>query len=214
MDNAPNPLMATPRPVLRVSSGPVSLSALIPVDQSTPGPRPSGLARLLASPPLRGPATVPTPKRAPAVVRYSKRAVFFWRPRAELIQLSLYGPLRLVPGHPTKWQAYAHPTGAYASVKTLAHAFLPDAELIAAGYLDWEIRAGETIDLHLAVANAGVSVPTVSFRWLGQPLPRTFDVFAPWDSPAGLFPATLSAGIKGVQAATVPFEIEITPRNR
>src|SRR5262249_53902333 len=142
MDNASNPLTATPRPVLRASHGAVSLSALVPVDQATPGPRPSGLARLMSAPPLRGPATVPTPKRAPAVVRYAKRAVFFWRPRAELIQLSLYGPLRLVPGLPTKWQAYAHPTEAYASVKTLAHAFLPDAELIAAGFLDWEIQAG------------------------------------------------------------------------
>jgi hypothetical protein len=180
------------------------------VDQRTPGPRGLGLAQ----PPLRGPATVPTPRRAPAWFRYAKRAVIFWKPASELIQLSLFGPLRLVPGHPTKWQAFAHPPGAYSCVHTLARAFLPESELIAAGYMDWEIGAGETISLHLAVTNAGVSVPLVSFRWLGQTLPRTFDLFAPWDSPAGLFPATLSAGISGVQAATVPFEIEIAPRFR
>jgi len=208
MGHALNSLTTTPRSALR--DGPLS----VPVDCATPGPRLFGPSRSLAdTPPLRGPATVPTPKRPPALIRFAKRNVFFWKPRAELIQLSLFGPLRLVPGHPTKWQAYAHPPEVYASVKTLAHSFLPDAELLVAGYLDWDIRPGETIELHLAVTNAGVSIPMVSFRWLGQALPRTFDVFAPWESPPGLFPATLSAGIDGVQAATVPFEIEITPRH-
>jgi hypothetical protein len=129
-----------------------------------------------------------------------------------LVQLSLFGPLQLAAGQPAKWQAYAHTPDVFANVQTLARAFLTDSELIAAGYLDWEIRAGESISLHLAVSQAGVSVPMVTFHWLGQTLPRTFDVFAPWDTPAGLVPATLSAGIGGVQAASVPFELEITSR--
>jgi hypothetical protein len=213
MGNAFNPQTTTPRAVLRPSVGQLSVS--VTVDQQTPVPRVFDLTKLIGrSPPLRGPASVPTPKRASAVVRYAKHAAFFWRPRPELVQLSLFGPLRLIPGHPMKWQAYAHPPEVYPSIKTLAHAFLPNAELIAAGFLDWEIRPGETIDLHLTVTNAGVSVPMHSFRWLGQTLPQTFDVFAPWDSAAGLFPAALSAGVRGVRAATVPFEIEIALRNR
>ena len=60
-----------------------------------------------------------------------------------LVTLAQRYRLRLVPGHPTKWQAYAHPPEVYASVKTLAHSFLPNAELLVAGYLDWEIRPGE-----------------------------------------------------------------------
>jgi len=213
MGSVPNPQTTTPRTVLRPSVGQLSVS--VAVDQQTPAPRVFDPTNLIGrSPPLRGPASVPTPKRASAVARRARRVLFFWKPCPELVQLSLFGPLRLVPGHPTKWQAYAHPPEVYSSIKTLAHAFLPDAELIAAGFLEWEIRSGETIDLHLTVTNAGVSVPMISFRWLGQTLPQTFDVFAPWDSPAGLFTATLSAGVKGVRAATVPFEIEIALRNR
>src|SRR5205823_2571107 len=100
----------------------------------------------------------------------------------------------------------------FASVRTLARAFHPNADLIVAGHLDRGIPRGRTLGLHLAVGNAGVSEPLITLSWAGQTLPRTFDVFVPWESPAGIVGAALSAGLDGVQVADVPFQIEISPR--
>lgn len=156
---------------------------------------------------------VPPPPRSLAMSLWRAiHLVFGWVAARDVVQLTVFGPRSFAPGQTTGLLIYAHPPTAFNSVRTLSRAFLPDTELLATGYTAQLIPRGRPLALHLAVANAGVAKPLVTFSWEGQTRPSTFDVYVPWESPAGKAPALISAGVDNIEAARLPFEVTILPR--
>lgn len=157
---------------------------------------------------------VPPPPRSLALTFWRAiRLVFGWVAARDVVQLSVFGPRSFAPGQTGQLLIYAHPPTAFTSVRTLSRAFLPDTELLATGYTAQLIPRGRRLALHLAVSNAGVAKPLVKFTWQGQTRPSTFDVFVPWESPAGKAPALISAGVDNIEAARLPFEVTILTRS-
>ena len=66
--------------------------------------------------------------------------------------------------------------------------------------------------MHLALTYAGVAKSLVKFTWIGQTQPRTFEVFVPWESPAGLASGVVTAGIDKTMVASIPLHFVIPPR--
>jgi hypothetical protein len=94
----------------------------------------------------------------------------------------------LTPGQPSKISVYLHTPDASESVNTLCRAFHHDAVLIGTAYLSREVAREETVAVHIAVTNAGVSKTMQSFVWRGQPHRLVFDLHVPWESPSGPAP--------------------------
>lgn len=136
----------------------------------------------------------------------------FWMVPRDTVQLSLFGPPSLSPGQTFRFQVYVHPPEAFASVHTLSRAFRPDTELLAAGFVPKLVKRGEELGLHLLVTNAGVAQSLVRFRWVGQTRPWAFEVYVPWESPAGQSEETLTVGLNNVEMARIPFHMVISSR--
>jgi hypothetical protein len=75
-----------------------------------------------------------------------------------------------------------------------------------------EVHHGQKLGLHLGVVNAGVDRSETELTWRGQPQPRKFDLYVPWESPAGPSPTVLSAGLDRVLAGRIAFTLQILPR--
>ena len=158
-----------------------------------------------------GPA-LPTPPRGPGAWRRAWRRALFWLPPADAVQLSLFGPPRLVPGRTHRFQVYTHPPETFASVRTLSRAFQPDTELRGAGYLPDPVPRGDEIGLHLSLPGTGVAQPLVRFAWAGQTRPYAFEVYVPWESLPGPADGVLTVGLNDREAATVRFAVVLVPR--
>lgn len=139
--------------------------------------------------------------------------VCFWMVPRDPIQLSIFGPVEHLPGQTSRLQVYAHPPQAFPSVKTLSRAFRPDTELLGVGYVPHYVARGSAVGLHLAISNAGVAQSVIRFPWSGQTRPWAFDVYVPWESPAGVTPGILTVGLNEIQVAEVPFEVLVLPRS-
>jgi hypothetical protein len=140
------------------------------------------------------------------------KSKLFGSPIPEVLQISLFGPPRVAAGQSLRLQAFAHPPVTFQSMRTLARAFVPDAELLASGYADRLVPRGASLAFHLAVANAGVGEPYVSFNWTGQPLPKTFDVHVPWESQTGVTSAVLSVAVGAERTAVLSFRLTVLTR--
>ncbi len=158
-------------------------------------------------------AVPPPPRSFAATFWKAVQFLFGWVAARDVVQLSVFGHPGLAPGQTTRLLVYAHPPSAFNSVRTLSRAFLPDNELLATGYSAQLVPRGQALALHLAVSNAGVACPLIQFKWEGQTRPTTFDVYVPWESPAGRAAALASAGVDDVEAARIPFELLILPRS-
>jgi hypothetical protein len=154
----------------------------------------------------------PLPSFAASFFGRLKQVLLFWRPAADVVQMSVFGPPRVAPGANIHLQIFTHEAGAFASVCTLSRAFHQDGELLATDYIQRAVYRGAEIGLHLSVANAKIGRSLLEVRWLGQPQPRSFEVHVPWESPAGPAAGVLSAGLDGVLAGRVEFGIQILPR--
>jgi serine/threonine protein kinase len=152
------------------------------------------------------------PKQRAGLWRWLKSKLF-GSPIPEVLQISLFGPPRVAAGETLRLQAFAHPPVTFQSMRTLARAFVPDADLLASGYADRLIPRGTALTFHLAVANAGVGEPYVSFRWTGQPLPKTFDVHVPWESQTGVATAVLSVAVESDRTAVLSFRLSVLMRS-
>ena len=140
------------------------------------------------------------------------RRIFPWgRPR-DTVQLSLFGPPELVPGQTYRFQVYAHPPEAFASVRTLSRAFQPDTGLRGAGFAGRPVARASEIGLHLALSGAGVAKPLVRFKWVGQTRPWAFEVYLPWETPVGVAAGVLTVGLDDQQTAEIAFEVSVLPR--
>ena len=140
------------------------------------------------------------------------RALLTWQPPQDVVQFSLFGPAKLVPGQTYQFHVYAHPPDSFASVCTISRAFTSDADLLATGYAGKLVPRGSPVGLHLSVVNAAVARSLVNFPWVGQSKPSKFDVHVPWESPAGVINGVLSVGLNQVQVSRVPFEVVVLPR--
>lgn len=159
------------------------------------------------------PVSIPAPPRAPALFRKLTRAVRFWKSATEVVRLSLFGPVRLIPGQSSRLQVYCHPDSAAAPVRTMARAFSPDFELLGSGTLDRDIPWGTKVRLHLTIQNVGIAEPVFQLTWSGQTLAYTFDAFVPWESPAGMSTARLDVEIDGTSTAAIPAAVAIASRH-
>jgi len=139
-------------------------------------------------------------------------ALCFWRPAADLIQFSIYGPTHLMPGQRYQFQVCPHLPEAFSSVRTLCRATQSDAELRASDFAPKLIRRTTELGLHLAVANAGLSQSLLRFQWHGQSKAWKFEVFVPWESQVGRSPAMLSVGIGEEVVTQIPFYVMILSR--
>ncbi len=177
-----------------------------PVGWDTTGPKSDGDG--MTRPPVVVP---PAPRRA---IGGLVRGLAFWRAPADAVQLSVFGPPEIAPGQRVKFIAYAHLPDVSDNVITLCRAMNKGVELLGAGHADEPVTRGAEVALHLTLASAGVAKSLVQFTWAGQPKPKTFDVFVPWESPPGLAAGTLTAGIADVLTATVAVHFVVLPRGR
>ncbi|MGL6075387.1 MAG: serine/threonine protein kinase [Fimbriiglobus sp.] len=148
----------------------------------------------------------------PSFIQKILRRFFPSRHSADVVQFSLFGPSRLVPGQKYTFQAYSHPPESFNSVRTISRAFAPDTELLGSNFSSRLISRGSEIGLHLALANSGVARSLLNFRWVGQAKPWSFEVFVPWEAPSGITPGMLSMGLNMVEIGNIPFEVIITSR--
>jgi serine/threonine protein kinase len=152
----------------------------------------------------------------PAFARSPWRRVMhaftFWKPHSDVVQLSVFGPPTISPGDNVSLQVFAHTPESFDSVMTLAKVFHQNGELLATGFVQKEVRHGQRLGLHLGVVNAGVDRSEVEITWRGQPQPRKFDLYVPWESPAGPSPTVLSAGLERMLSGRIAFTLHILPR--
>lgn len=156
-------------------------------------------------------APVEPPQFSVSVFR-KMRATLFGTPIPEVLQLSIFGPVKVVAGQTIRFQVFAHPPVTFDSMKTLARTLQPNADLLAHGFADVPVARGESLTFQFAVANAGVGESTVTFPWNGQPLPKTFDVFVPWESQTGVTAGVLSVLHGSTKAAFIAFQFSIVAK--
>ena len=197
------PPQAKPTPI-PTAAEPLNLSALpTPVEYTTVG-----------GPGRRKRVQIPPPPDFAAQVGWRfANWLAFWKTRTDVVQLTAFGPAGVSPGESFALQVFAHQPGAFESVCTLSRAFHQNGELLATGFVQVPMPRGGDLGMHLSVANAGVAKSLAQLNWLGQPQPRGFEVHVPWESHAGLTRARLSAGVNGILAGQIEFEIQIHPRS-
>ena len=154
-------------------------------------------------------APVPPPR---SFWRRLLRQLLPWSRPRDMVQLSLFGPPELAPGQTYRFQVYAHPPEAFASVRTLSRAFQPDTGLRGAGFAGRPVTRATEIGLHLSLTGAGVAKPLVRFRWMGQMRPWAFEVYLPWETPVGVAAGMLTVGLNDQQTAEIGFEVTVLPR--
>ena len=196
-------------------------------DLATAEPEQASTTHLLELPPEAGQASVAAAtSRAPeSVVEMPPQPPFarsfwhrlfkqlcFWKPHADIVQLSVFGPQVIRPGDNVSLQVFAHMPEAFASVRTLSKVFHQNGQLLATGYVQREVYHGQKLGLHLGVVNVGVDRSEVELTWRGQPQPRKFDLHVPWESPAGPSPTVLSAGLDHILSGRIAFTLRILPR--
>jgi len=140
-----------------------------------------------------------------------KRNLMFWQVATDVIQVSVFGPVA-IPAQTVKLLVFLHTPDATANVRTLARAFLHDAELIGTGYLAREVARGSDLAVHMSVANAGVAKALHRFAWRGQPHRLGFDLHVPWESPEGTSPGLVSVGLDNVRVGKIEFRLNVLPR--
>ncbi len=140
------------------------------------------------------------------------RSLLFWKQKADTVQLSIFGPPEIAPGQRVEFLVYAHLPEAFEGVSTLGRALRGDVELLGTGYVDVQLLRNSELGLHLALENAGVAKSLRELEWVGHTSPRNFEVFVPWESPAGLASGVLSAGLNNERVATVALHFVVTPR--
>jgi serine/threonine protein kinase len=165
------------------------------------------------SEPLQTVAPTPVvPPEFPVSLFRKMRATLFGTPIPEVLQLSIFGPCKVVAGQTIRFQIFAHPPVTFESMKTLARTLQTDADLLAYGFADVPVARGDSLTFQFAVANAGVAESTVTFPWTAQPLPKTFDVFVPWESQTGVTAGVLSVLHGSAKAAFIAFQFTIVAK--
>lgn len=142
---------------------------------------------------------------------FSKLA--FWKPQLYAVQVSIFGPQIIDPGQRVQFTVYAHMSESFASAKTLCRAMRADAELVGTGFLDVPIPRGKDLILTMALTNAGLTKSDAKIHWVGQLQPRTYDVFVPWECPAGLMSGVVTVGIEKKMVGSIPMQLLIRPRS-
>jgi serine/threonine protein kinase len=143
--------------------------------------------------------------------KLSKFAV--WKARVYAVQISIFGPQIIDPGQRVTFTIYAHLPESFANAKTLCRAMRSDAELVGVGYLELPIPHGTDLMLTMALSNAGLAKSDAKIHWVGQLQPRTYDVFVPWECPAGLMSGVVTASIEKKMAGSIPMQCLIRPRS-
>lgn len=152
------------------------------------------------------------PPQFPVSLFRKMRATLFGTPIPEVLQLSIFGPSKVVAGQTIRIQVFAHPPVTFESMKTLARTLQAGADLLAHGFADVPVARGESLTFQFAVANAGVGESSVTFPWNGQPLPKTFEVFVPWESQTGVTAGVLSVLHGSTKAAFIAFQFSIVAK--
>jgi hypothetical protein len=166
------------------------------------------------------PSTSSSGAALPAVVippvpqfRRSLLSMFaFWKPTLHVVQISIFGPPKIVPGQRVTFTAYAHAPESYNNAKTLCRAMRSDVELVGVGYLDAPIAHGTDLCMTMAMTNAGLAKSDATVNWIGQLQPRTYDVFVPWECTAGVMSGVVTVTIEKKMMGTIPIQCLILPR--
>jgi serine/threonine protein kinase len=166
----------------------------------------------LPEPPGELPPTPVEPPQFSVSLFRKMRSTLFGTPIPEVLQLSIFGPSKVVAGQTIRFQVFAHPPVTFESMKTLARTLQTNADLLAHGFADVPVARGESLTFQFAVANAGVGESNVTFPWNGQPLPKTFDVFVPWESQTGVTAGVLNVLHGSTKAAFIAFQFSIVAK--
>jgi serine/threonine-protein kinase len=136
----------------------------------------------------------------------------FWRPKLHVVQVSIFGPPKIAPGQRVTFSAYAHAPESFNNAKTLCRAMHAEVELVGVGYLELPIPHGTDLCMTMAMTNAGLAKSDANVNWIGQLQPRTYDVFVPWECPAGVMSGVLTVSIQKKMAGSIPIQCLILPR--
>jgi hypothetical protein len=195
----PPSLVETPRPTapLRLSAVPARLpETLAPATPPRPPARP-----ILPPPP---------PGARPSTLGRFLAALAFWQPAADPVVCTIFTPPSVQPGQTVQILVYAHPAEALLPVDTLARAALPGVEWLASGWTARPVPVGADLALHLGTGNGiGVTEPLRSVNWLSHPTGLRFELFVPWECPAGPVSCVLSLGLGGRLAGKVEFHLPV-----
>ncbi len=145
--------------------------------------------------------------------RKLKRNILFWRPPAQVLQVSVFGPASVSPGQSTILSVYVHSSNSQEAVRTLSRVFHQDAELLGTGLLVEEVPLQAELAVHLGIANAGVSQSLLRMTWRGQPHRSVFELHVPWEAPGGPSPGLVSVGRNNVRIGKIEFFLRILPRS-
>jgi hypothetical protein len=164
------------------------------------------------SPPAPAPESDERPITDSAMWKKLKSTFLFWRAARDVVQVSIYGPTAIVPGQTSEISVYLHSPEVVESVKTLSRAFHHDTELIGSGFIGSEVARETELDVHLSVANAGISKSLLSFTWHGTPQRLVFELHVPWEAPHGAAPGVVSVGHKDTRIGRIDFRLHLLPR--
>ena len=200
-----------------------SASSLPPKDpgvsasQSSKPPRPGAGGDALAPGgpvPTLPPFRVPDPselRRRRAIWKRLRRLVGLEGPSDEL-QVTVFGPLEVVPGQTARLMVNLHRPESAESVHTLARALQSDAELLGSGPVLCDVFRDSEVATHVAVAGAGVAKSLATFTWRGQPRRLLFDLHIPWEAGAGPAAGVVSVGYNKVRVAKVEISLNVLRR--
>jgi serine/threonine protein kinase len=140
-----------------------------------------------------------------------KRNLLFWQAVTDTVWVSVFAPPDLTQGQTVKLTIFIHPPEATDSVRALSRAFQHDAELVGTGATAREVARNSKIAVHLWLTNAGASRSLVEVVWTGQPQRLNFDLYVPWESPAGPAPGMVSVGQDEVRIGKAAFSLNVLP---
>ncbi|MFO0823523.1 MAG: hypothetical protein U0792_10465 [Gemmataceae bacterium] len=130
----------------------------------------------------------------------------------DVLRVSVFGPPVVIPGQTIKVTVNVHRPEDADGVRTLARAFQHDAELLGTGSVTQEVARDEELGAHLSIANAGVGTSLQTFRWRGQPRRIVFEVYIPWEAPAGASVGVVSIGRMKLLIGKSQFSLNVLPR--
>jgi serine/threonine protein kinase len=189
--------------------------APLPPPKTAPPPPPKIEQRMIAADADPRPTShsrkveIPSPPAFDSAAARAARSVLFWKKPTDAVQLSVFGPLALVPGQRARLLVYAHLPDAFGGVATLCRALHPDAELLGSGYVQRLVPRDSVVQLHLTVPGGSVPKPLVEFTWVGQTQPRSFEVTFPQGCAVGETTGRLSAGWQKQKVAEVDFRLHV-----
>lgn len=185
---------------------------------SPPPPVPTPIGRLDWAPLLPKtsgipPIAIPPPPRFRWPILHRRIARLFrpQLPRLDVVQASVFAPGTPTVGSSVRVQVCLHRPATFVSIRSLIRSLHPNDQLLAVGYFERPVEAGELIGVHFSAAGLRVEGSLAELVWTGASEPLAFPVTIPTTARSGSVAAIVTLGLNGITAGRLPFEWHLTP---